>query len=112
MSQASNVDRRSSWAKLQGDFELRNTAEFAAPPGGKPAIVDLSPPALPSPTRNRKILLVIGLILAVFDVFILPIVFFYSLTYATNLTPRYGRQHPWEAYTKLTDTLITQSSSS
>ncbi|PMD33973.1 hypothetical protein L207DRAFT_498560 [Hyaloscypha variabilis F] len=89
MSQASNVDRRSSWAKLQGDFELRNTAEFAAPPGGKPAIVDLSPPALPSPTRNRKILLVIGLILAVFDVFILPIVFFYSLTYATNLTPRY-----------------------
>jgi len=94
MSQASNVDR-SSWAKLQGDFELRNTAEFAAPPAGKTPAVDLSPPALPSPTRNRKILLAIGLMLAVFDVFILPIMFFYSLTYATSLTPRYGRQIPW-----------------
>lgn len=90
MSQASNVER-SSWAKLQGDFELRNIAEFTATPGGKPAIIDLIPPALPTPTRNRKILLVIGLVLAVFDLFILPIVFFYSLTYASSLTPRYGK---------------------
>ncbi|KAE9366731.1 hypothetical protein N431DRAFT_350916 [Stipitochalara longipes BDJ] len=88
MSQTSKVER-SPWRKLQGDFELRNIAEFAAPPGGKTAIVDLSPPALPAPTTNRKILLAIGILLAVFDVFILPIVFFYSLTYASSLTPRY-----------------------
>jgi hypothetical protein len=95
MSQASNVDRP-SWVELHGDFELRTTVEFAAPPNGKTAIIDLIPPALPTPTKNRKILLAIGLLLAVFDVFILPIVFFYSLTYASSLTPRYGRPRLWE----------------
>jgi hypothetical protein len=95
MPQASNVDRP-SWVEFHGDFELRNTVEFAALPNGKTAIIDLLPPALPNPTKNRKILLVIGLVLAVFDVFILPIVFFYSLTYASSLTPRYGRRRLWE----------------
>jgi hypothetical protein len=80
-------------AKLQGDYELLNKAEFPAA-DGTTSIIELIPPALPSPTRNRKILLVIGLVLATFDLFILPIVFFYSLTYGTNLTPRYGRTRP------------------
>jgi len=111
MSQISNVDR-SSWAKLQGDFELRKTAEFAAPPDGKTAIVDLSPPALPNPTRNRKILLVIGVVLAVFDVFILPIVFFYSLTYASNLTPRYGKPHLYQSLRQWLTSHFPQYSSS
>jgi hypothetical protein len=79
------------WVESHGDFELRNTDEFAAPPNGKTAIIDLVPPALPTPTKNRKIRLAIRLLLAVFDVFILPIVCFYSLTYASSLTPRYGR---------------------
>ena len=108
MSQTSNVEG-SSWAKLQGDFELRNTVEFAAPPAGKRAIVDLSPPALPSPTRNRKILLILGVVLAVFDVFILPIVFFYSLTYASNLTPRYGKPLPHQVPLRQWLTLTSHS---
>jgi hypothetical protein len=91
MSQASNVERP-PWTNLQGDYELRNKAEFSATPGGKTSIIDLSPPALPTPTRNRKILLIVGLVLAVFDIFILPIVFFYSLTYGSSLTARYGKQ--------------------
>jgi len=85
MSQRNNIER-SSWTKLPDDFELQTTAELAAPPGGTTAIIDLTPPALPALTKNRKILLIIGLVLAVFDLFILPVVFFYSLTYTTSLT--------------------------
>jgi hypothetical protein len=33
--------------------------------------------------------------LSVFDLFILPITFFYSLTYASSLTPRYGKPRHW-----------------
>jgi hypothetical protein len=91
MSQASNVEQ-SLWTSFQGNYELRNKAEFSPPPGGKMAIIELSPPALPTSTRNRKMFLIIDLVLAIFDVFILPIVLFYSLTCGSSLTPRYGRE--------------------
>lgn len=88
MSQTTNSDR-SSWTKLQGDYELRNTVEFPQQSGGP--VVAIGLPVLPTPTKNRKIILGIGLTLAAFDLCILPITFFYSLSYTTRLTKQYGR---------------------
>ena len=47
-------------------------------------------PALPSLTRNRKILLMIGLTLASLDLCMLPITYFYSLTFGAKLSRQTG----------------------
>jgi hypothetical protein len=97
MSKPSIADAPSSWTNLQNDFELRETVKFSEgnlaedSPLGKGTIGnDNVLPSLPPPTRNRKILLVIGLVLASLDLCILPITYFYSLTFGTKLSRQTG----------------------
>jgi len=91
--QHNNPDQ-SSWAKLEGDFELRTTVEFQSEPRTTATTTTLEsyilPPPLPSFTRTRKILLRVGLTVAAFDLCILPITFFYSLTFGTSLSKQDG----------------------
>ena len=90
MSQSNELEL-SSWAKLQGDYELRTTVDFQSESIKAPVTPasDLPPP-LPIPTKNRKILLRLGLTIAAFDLCILPITFFYSLSYGSSLSKQDG----------------------
>jgi hypothetical protein len=97
MSKPSIADAPSSWTNLQNDFELRETVKFSegilaeGSSLGKGTIGhDNVLPSLPPPTRNRKILLVIGLVLASLDLCIMPITYFYSLTFGTKLSRQTG----------------------
>ncbi|KAF8857191.1 hypothetical protein BDZ45DRAFT_436626 [Acephala macrosclerotiorum] len=83
-----------SWTTLQDDYELRNVAKFQDGEQG-PGIflgkqdgittLDDVPPPIPQPTKTRKILLYIGLAIAVLDLCVMPIVYYYSLTFGTSL---------------------------
>jgi len=97
MSKPSIADAPSSWTNLQNDFELRETVKFSEgnlaedSSLGKGTIShDNVLPSLPPPTRNRKILLVIGLVLASLDLCMLPITYFYSLTFGAKLSRQTG----------------------
>ena len=107
------VSSSSSWNQLQEDYNLRNGAKFsteeqkannnnnnnpaaaaaAAAAAANPPMIEDSNilPSLPSPTKKRKIILIIGVVLTIFDLCILPIIYFYVLTYHTSLTPQYGK---------------------
>lgn len=97
-----NIANEPAW-ELPADYELRNRTEFDSVPIKEKAASpdDLAPPPLPSPTKNRKILLGIGIALAAFDLCILPITFFYSLTYGTSLSEQDGKQINITALQKL-----------
>jgi hypothetical protein len=97
MSKPTLADAPSSWTNLQNEFELRETVKFSDgnlaedSSLGKGTIShDNALPSLPPPTRNRKILLVIGLVLASLDLCILPITYFYSLTFGAKLSRQTG----------------------
>jgi hypothetical protein len=79
---------RAPWARLQGDYELRQTTEIRLDAEKAP---ELLYPALPSPSKTREILLGIGLFLAALDLCILPITFYYSLTYGSSLSKQDGK---------------------
>ena len=82
---------RSSRAELQGSYELRTTVGYPAESSKTSAAPDSNlPPPLPTPTKTRKILLRIGLTASAFDLCILPITFFYSLSYGSSLSNRNG----------------------
>ncbi len=92
-----NTNQSSSWTTLHEDYELRNTAKFSeldragSSQGGKGiGERENGLPELPAPSKLRKNLLVIGLIVASLDLCILPITYFYSLTYGTKFKRRTG----------------------
>lgn len=102
MPQPMNSATTSTWTELQEDYELRNavgfsegqdTGETVASNATSNKTANNNVPSLPAPTRLRKILLVLGLVLATLDLCILPITYFYSLTYATSLTRQHGQTH-------------------
>jgi hypothetical protein len=91
---------KDSWTNLHDDYELRNVAKFQDAEQGSGIFLgendgittlDDLPPPIPEPTRARKILLYIGLGIAVLDLCIMPIVYYYSLTFGTNLKEQSGR---------------------
>jgi hypothetical protein len=97
MSKPTVADAPSSWTNLQNDFELRETVKFSAGNLAEDSSLrkgtisyDNVLPLLPPPSRNRKILLVIGLVLASLDLCILPITYFYSLTFRAKLSRQTG----------------------
>jgi hypothetical protein len=91
---------KDSWTNLHDDYELRNVAKFQDAEHGSGIFLgendgittlDDLPPPIPEPTRTRKILLYIGLGIAVLDLCIMPIVYYYSLTFGTSLKEQSGR---------------------
>lgn len=89
-----------SWTILQDDYELRNVAKFQDGEQGSGIFLgsndgittlDDVPPPIPGPTKTRKILLHIGLAIAVLDLCVMPIVYYYSLTFGTSLKEQSGR---------------------
>jgi len=71
--------------QLDEGMSRSNNGNATAP--GELEINDVPPP-LPMPSHRRKVLLTIGLVVAVLDLCIMPITYFYSLTYGTNLSTR------------------------
>jgi hypothetical protein len=89
-----------AWRNMLEDYELRNVAKFEVAEQGSGNLLgenrgittlDHLPPPIPGPTRTRKILLYIGLGIAVLDLCIMPIVYYYSLTFGTSLKEQSGR---------------------
>src|SRR5271163_36 len=97
MTQA-NADPPPSRPKLQDNYELPDTTKFSEQRGAAVSsmengeAIDHLPPPLPAPTKTRKALLVIGFVLATLDLCILPITYFYTLSYRSRLTQQYGRE--------------------
>lgn len=91
---------KDSWSSLQDDYELRNAKQFSDPENrsgvfrpddDRTAILDNGPPPLYVPTRTRKLLFNIGLGVAVLDLCVMPIVYFYSLKYGAKLKLQTGK---------------------
>lgn len=54
-------------------------------------------PELHTPHRRRKLVLVIGVILAILDLCCLPITYYYALNFDTNLSLQDGKMNSWKA---------------
>jgi hypothetical protein len=59
-------------------------------PGSGDAANGPPPPPLPHPTTLRKNLLVAGFVIAGLDLCVMPMVYFYALSYATSLSRQTG----------------------
>jgi hypothetical protein len=97
-SHRDDTDFPSHWTKLQNDFSFPNTAKFPEQQGVDLSLIengtttiDQAPPSFPAINKTRKVLLVIGIVLAILDLCILPITYFYALTYGSSLTRQYGK---------------------
>ncbi|KAE8452555.1 hypothetical protein EG329_013814 [Mollisiaceae sp. DMI_Dod_QoI] len=95
---------KDSWSSLQDDYELRNVAKFQdaeqgpellGPDGNRITTLDDVPPPLHVPTRTRVMLFYIGLGIAVLDLCVMPIVYFYSLTFGAKLKKQTGTLYPY-----------------
>lgn len=89
---------KDSWSSLQDDYELRNVQKFRNNEQGSEILgtaevlhLDDAPPPLYVPTRRRNLLFNIGLVIAVLDLFVMPIVYFYSLTFGAKLKRQTGK---------------------
>ncbi|KUJ16684.1 uncharacterized protein LY89DRAFT_645551 [Mollisia scopiformis] len=86
---------KDSWSSLQDDYELRNVQKFRDAEQGsglfgtsednRTTTLNDCPPPLHVPTRTRNLLFNIGLGIAVLDLCVMPIVYFYSLTFGAKL---------------------------
>lgn len=85
-----------SWSSLQDEFVLRNVQKFDCEQdfttkGMIEIQLNDGPPPLYVPTKTRKVLFNIGLGIAVLDLGVMPIVYYYSLTFGAKLKEQTGK---------------------